>query len=117
VRGGLDGLSHGIVTGLENPSPSQGDLVVGPLLGDIRSIAEHEMKVIAHHGIATNLHGEEPCQLTHPTENPFFAVAKVLPGVGVDTTEEGPPDAAGNAVINADLVFNDDPAPGVGGHQ
>ena len=42
-------------------SPSQGDLVVGPLLGDVRSIAEHEMKVIAHHGIATNLDGEEPC--------------------------------------------------------
>jgi hypothetical protein len=40
-----------------------------------------------------------------------------LPGVGVDTTQEGPPDAAGNAVINADLVFNDDLAPGIGGHQ
>jgi hypothetical protein len=44
-------------------------------------------------------------------------VAKVLPGVGVDATEEGPSDAAGNAVINADLVFKDDLAPGVGGHQ
>ena len=37
------------------------NLVVGPSLGDVRSIAEHEMKVIAHHGIATNLDGEEPC--------------------------------------------------------
>jgi hypothetical protein len=31
------------------------------LLGDVRSIAEHEMKVIAHHGIATKLDGEDPC--------------------------------------------------------
>ena len=44
-------------------------------------------------------------------------MAKVLPGLGVDATEEGPPDAAGNAVINADLVFNDDLAPAIGGHQ
>jgi hypothetical protein len=48
VLGGLDGLTRGIVAGRENPSPSQGDLVVGPSLGDVRSIAEHEMKVIAH---------------------------------------------------------------------
>jgi hypothetical protein len=39
-------------------------------------------------------------------------VTKVLPGVGADATEEGPPDAAGTAVINADLVFDDDLAPG-----
>jgi hypothetical protein len=61
VLGRLDGLTGGIVAGRENPSPSQGDLVVGPLLGDVRSTAEHKMKVIAHHGIATNLDGEEPC--------------------------------------------------------
>ena len=41
----------------------------------------------------------------------------VLPGVRVDATEEGPSDASGDAVINADLVFNDDLAPGVGRHQ
>jgi hypothetical protein len=117
VLGGLDGLARGIVTGRENPSPSKGDLVVGPMLGDVRSIAEREMKVIAHHGIATNFDGEERCQLTHPVENPIFAVTKVLPGVGVDATEEGPPDSAGNAVINADLVFNDDLTAGIGGHQ
>jgi hypothetical protein len=28
--------------------------------GDVRSIAEHEMEMVAHHGIATNLDGEEP---------------------------------------------------------
>jgi hypothetical protein len=60
VLGGLDGLACGVVTGRENPSPSRGDLVVGPLLCDVGSIAEHEMKVIAHHGIATSLDGEEP---------------------------------------------------------
>jgi inactivated superfamily I helicase len=46
VLGGLDGLTRGIVAWWENPSPSQGDLVVGSLLGDVRSIAEHEMKVM-----------------------------------------------------------------------
>ena len=39
-------------------------------------------------------------------------MTKVLPGVGVDTTEEGPQDVAGNAVINADLIFDDGLAPG-----
>ena len=46
VLGGLDGLTRGIVTGLENPAPSQGDLVVGLSLGDVPSIAEHEMTVM-----------------------------------------------------------------------
>jgi hypothetical protein len=88
VLGGLDGLTRGMVAGPENSSPSQGDLVVGPLFVDVRSIAKHEMKVIVHHGIATNLDSEEPCLLTHPVENPILAVAKVLPGVGIDATEE-----------------------------
>ena len=61
MLGRLGGLTRGIVAGRENPSPSQGDLVVGPLLGDVRSIAEYEMKVFAHHRIATNVGGEEPC--------------------------------------------------------
>ena len=30
VLGGLNGITRGIVAGRENPSPSQGDLVVGP---------------------------------------------------------------------------------------
>ncbi len=57
----LDGLTRGVVAGRENPPSSQGDIVVGPSLSDVRSIAEHAMKVIARHGIATNLDGEEPC--------------------------------------------------------
>ena len=60
VLAGLDGLTRGIVAGRENPAPSQGDLVGRPLLGDVRPIAEHEMEMVAHHGIATNLDGEEP---------------------------------------------------------
>jgi hypothetical protein len=32
-------------------------------------------------------------------------------------TKEGPTDASGDAVINADHIFNDDLAPGVGRHQ
>jgi hypothetical protein len=60
VLGGLDGLTRGIVAGRENPAPSHGDLVVGPLRGDVRSIAEHGMKVIDHHGIATNLDAKSP---------------------------------------------------------
>jgi hypothetical protein len=31
--------------------------------------------------------------------------------------EEGPPDASGDAVIDADHIFNDDLAPGVCGHR
>ena len=41
----------------------------------------------------------------------------VPPGVLIEATEEGPPDASGNAVIDADLVFNDDLAPGACGHR
>ena len=36
----------------------------------------------------------------------------VLPGIRSTTAEEGPPDASGDAVINADLVFKDDLAAG-----
>ena len=45
------------------------------------------------------------------------AVSCVLPGVPVDTTEEGPSDASGDAVINADHICNDDLAPGIGRDQ
>jgi hypothetical protein len=44
-------------------------------------------------------------------------VTGVLPGVRVDATEERPTDASGDAVINADRIFNDDLASGVGRHQ
>jgi hypothetical protein len=70
------------------------------------------MEMVAHPGIAANFDAEEPCQFAQAIKNPVFAVALVLPGVGVDATEEGPPGAAGHAVINADLVVNDDLAPG-----
>jgi hypothetical protein len=61
VLDGLDGLTGGIVARRENSAPSQGDLVGRPLLGDVRPIAEHEMEMVAHHGIATDLDGEQPC--------------------------------------------------------
>jgi hypothetical protein len=38
-------------------------------------------------------------------------VTIVPPGVRNDATEEGPPDASGEAVIDADRIFNDDLAP------
>jgi hypothetical protein len=40
-----------------------------------------------------------------------------VPCVRVYPAEEGPSDAAGDAVINARLVFNDDLAPGVSRHR
>ena len=39
------------------------------------------------------------------------------PSRQVDATEKGPTDAAGDAVINADQILNDDLAPGVVRHQ
>ena len=48
---------------------------------------------------------------------PLFTVAIVLPGVRVHAKEEGPTDASGDAVLNADHVFNDDLAPRVVRHQ
>ena len=41
----------------------------------------------------------------------------VLPGILIDAAEEGPSHASSDAVINANLVFNDDLASGVRGHQ
>jgi len=75
------------------------------------------MEMVAHHGIATNLNGDEPCQLAQAIENPLFAVALVLPGVRVRAAEECPTDASGDAVINADPIFNDDLVPGVCRHR
>jgi hypothetical protein len=44
-------------------------------------------------------------------------VTVVLPSVRVDATEEGPPNALGHAVVDADHIFNDDLAPGVCGDR
>jgi hypothetical protein len=41
----------------------------------------------------------------------------ILPRIRIQAAEEGPSDTSGDAVINTDLVFNDDLAPGVRGHQ
>jgi hypothetical protein len=60
VCAGLDRLTRGIVTGRENPAPSQCDLVGGPSPGDFRPIAEHQMEMVTHQGITTNFDGEGP---------------------------------------------------------
>jgi hypothetical protein len=75
------------------------------------------MEMVAHHGIATNLDREEPCSLSQPIENPLLTVTKVLSGILVDATEEGPSNTSSDAVINADLVIDDDLAAGVRRHQ
>ena len=87
------------------------------MTGDVRSIAEHEMEMVAHHGIATNLDGKEPRKLAQPIENPLLTMTIVLPGILIDAAEEGPSHASSDAVINTNLVFNDDLAPCVRGHQ
>ncbi len=46
-----------------------------------------------------------------------LAVTVVLPRIRIHATEGGPTDASGDAVINADPVFNDELAPGVRGHE
>ena len=68
-RAGLDRLTRGIVASRENSAPPEGDLVAGPLPGGGRSIAEHEIQTVTHHGIATNSNGEEPSELTRPIGN------------------------------------------------
>jgi len=91
--------------------------VIGPLLGNVWPIAEHEVEMIAHHSIIADLDGEKPGELAKPVENPLFAVTVVVPRVRVHPAEERPSDASGDAVINPDLVLANDLAPGVSRHR
>jgi hypothetical protein len=75
------------------------------------------MEMVAHHGIATKLDREQPCELSQPIENPLFTVAIVLSPVRVDAEEEGPSNTSNDAVINAYLVIDDDLAAGARRHQ
>jgi len=76
-----------------------------------------ENRTISTSLLVANLDGEEPRQFAQPIENPPFAVAGVVPCARVHPAEERPSDASGDAVINSDLVFADDLAPGVSRHR
>jgi len=72
--------------------------------------------MVAHYGIIANLDAEKPCKLAKPVENPSLPMAIIPPGVRVGTAEERSSNAASDAVVNANTVFIDDVAAGVGGH-
>ena len=72
--------------------------------------------MVAHYGIIANLNAEKPRKLAQPVENPGLPVAKIPPRVRVAAAEERSSNAASDAVVNANTVFIDDVAAGVGWH-
>jgi hypothetical protein len=72
--------------------------------------------MVAHYGITANLNAEKPGKLAKPFENPSLAVAIILPRVRVGAAKERSPNAASDAVVNANTVFIDEIAAGISGH-
>ena len=69
--------------GAESACTAQCDFGVGPLFDIDRSIAEHEMQVVAHHGITARLNAGESGEVAQPIENPGLPVSVIRTGVGV----------------------------------
>ena len=77
------------------------------------------MEMVAHHGIATNLDGKDaPASLrAADRESTLYGGYSPARNTQAHATEEGPSHASSDAVINTNLVFNNDLASGVRGHQ
>ncbi len=110
-------LAGGFIAHRKDRPPPQRHLVAGPSLGDVRSIAQQKMNVIAHHSIAAHLNAEYAGELAKPTENPLLTVVIVTASVGVDATKESPADASRDAVVNAHAFFIDNIVAGTGRHE
>ena len=67
--------------------------------------------------ITADLDGEDRSELLKAIANPAFAMFVVVAGDGIDAAEKGSANAAGDAMIDADLVTGHDLATRVGWHR
>ena len=62
------------------------------------------MVMITHDRIGTQIDGEDRTQQFDTVHDPLTAVIKVKAGMGIFTTQEGSPYAAGDAVVVGRVV-------------
>ena len=75
------------------------------------------MEMVTRRGIATGLVAKSPASSRSRSRIHSSWAAIVQPGIRVDAAEERPSDTASDAVLNADLIFNDDLAARIRRHQ
>jgi hypothetical protein len=90
--GNRQGFS-GLVAWWKEASPAPDDLVIGPVVGDVR-VDAHE-HVVIHDREPADGNGEDLGKLFESSVDPFFAVD------GTFGEQEGASDAAGDAVVSA----------------
>ena len=87
----------------KNFQPSDSNLLVGPLGDDIGSVAEDQMKVVAHHGAGQHIDPEDGSEGFHASANPLTSERKSRPE-SYRRRRGKPSDAALDRVNNIDFV-------------
>ena len=99
---GLEFLGDGAARGRrERLEPAPRHLVVGPVAVGERVVAEHQVEVVAEHGVGVDVDGEAGRELAHALDEPGAAVRVVAVVVLVDAAQEGAADAARHEVVVA----------------
>ena len=75
---------------------------------------QNQMVVIAHDRVRGDIDGEDFAQQHQAIHQPGLAVVKVLAGIRVFATEEGPSDTPGNAMVVGCVRQRDDLGTGPG---
>ena len=100
----------------ERLEPPPGDLLVGPVAVGEGVVAQHQVEVVAEHGVGVDVDGEAGRELAHALDEPGAAVGVVAPLSWSSTAaQEGAADAARHEVVVA-FVDGVDEQVSRGGH-
>ena len=99
-------LSHPVVPG-KDPAPALRHFACAPLRGAVRTIAEDEMRVIAHDRVGKHFHCKLAAEFADAFPHPCTAVLIALARGGIIPAKKGPPYTAGDAVVHTDCTGPD----------
>jgi hypothetical protein len=77
------------------------DLIRGPCQRGRRVDVDHDVQVVAHHGVGVHADGEHPGEFDQPVLDPLLAVLEAAAAQCVLTAEECAAHAARDAVVEA----------------
>ena len=98
----LEGLDdHAALGGRERLDPAPRHLVVAPAAPGERVVAQHQVEVVAEHGVGVDVDREARRDLPEARHEPGAAVGVVAVVVLVDPAEEGAAHAARHEVVVA----------------
>ena len=83
----------------KDTQPASGDFFIRPVLYLLYINSNHDVVVIVHDGIGTQIDREHPTEQFDAVDDPLATVLEVKIGVGILATQECTPHTSGDAVV------------------